>query len=58
VGSDLCIRHSNTLVASFGKRGELMKAIRAAELRLELPMEVETYTELESELRSYKARLN
>jgi hypothetical protein len=35
-----------------------MNAIRAAELRLELPMEVETYTELEAELRSYRARLN
>ena len=55
---ETALRILNNLVASFGKHGDLMKAIRAAELRLELPMEVETYTELEAELRSYRARLN
>jgi regulator of sirC expression with transglutaminase-like and TPR domain len=48
----------NNLVASFAKHGNLMGAIRAAELRLELPLELETYTELEADLRSYRARLN
>ena len=55
---ETALRILNNLVASYGKHGELMNAIRAAELRLELPMEVETYTQLESELRSYRARLN
>jgi regulator of sirC expression with transglutaminase-like and TPR domain len=55
---ETALRILNNLVASFGKHGDLMSAIRAAELRLELPMEVETYTELEAELRSYRARLN
>jgi regulator of sirC expression with transglutaminase-like and TPR domain len=55
---ETALRILNNLVASYGRRGNLMSAIRAAELRLELPMEVETYTELEAELRSYRARLN
>jgi len=55
---ETALRILNNLVASFGKHGDLAGAIRAAELRLELPLEVEAYTELETELRSYRARLN
>jgi regulator of sirC expression with transglutaminase-like and TPR domain len=55
---ETAMRILNNLVASFAKHGDLAGAIRAAELRLELPLEVEAYTELETELRSYRARLN
>jgi regulator of sirC expression with transglutaminase-like and TPR domain len=55
---ETALRILNNLVASFGKHGDLGNAIRAAELRLLLPMEVDSYTELEADLRSYKARLN
>ncbi len=55
---ETALRILNNLVASFGKHGELMKAIRAAELRLELPMPVEAHAQLEAELRSHRARLN
>jgi regulator of sirC expression with transglutaminase-like and TPR domain len=55
---ETALRILNNLVASFGKHGDLGNAIRAAELRLLLPMEVDSYSELEADLRSYKARLN
>ncbi len=55
---ETALRILNNLVASFGKHGELGNAIRAAELRLLLPMEVDSYTELEADLRSHRARLN
>jgi regulator of sirC expression with transglutaminase-like and TPR domain len=55
---ETALRILNNLVASFAKHGDLMGTIRAAELRLDLPLQLETYTELESELRSYRARLN
>jgi len=55
---EAALRILNNLVASFGKHGDLGNAIRAAELRLLLPMEVDSYTELEADLRSHRARLN
>jgi regulator of sirC expression with transglutaminase-like and TPR domain len=55
---ETALRILNNLVAAFGKRGDLIRAIQAAELRLALPMEVESYTALEAELRAYRARLN
>jgi hypothetical protein len=55
---ETALRILNNLVLSFSRHSELMKAIRAAELRLELPLAVGTYAELETELRSYRARLN
>jgi len=55
---ETALRILNNLVASFAKHGDLGSAIRAAELRLLLPMEVDSYTELEADLRSYRARLN
>ena len=55
---ETALRILNNLVLSFFRHSELMKAIRAAELRLELPLAVGTYAELETELRSYRARLN
>jgi len=55
---ETALRILNNLVAAFGKRGDLGRAIRAAELRLELPMDVESYTALDAELRTYRARLN
>lgn len=55
---ETALRILNNLVASFGKRGDLARAIHAAELRLELPTELDTYTALEAELRSLRARLN
>jgi hypothetical protein len=55
---ETALRILNNLVLSFSRHNELMKAIRAAELRLELPLTAGTYAELETELRSYRARLN
>jgi regulator of sirC expression with transglutaminase-like and TPR domain len=55
---ETALRILNNLVLAFSRHSELMKAIRAAELRLELPLAAGTYAELETELRSYRARLN
>jgi regulator of sirC expression with transglutaminase-like and TPR domain len=51
-------RMLNNLVRSYGRRADLSRAIRAAELRLELPVGGEARTMFEAELRSLRARLN
>jgi hypothetical protein len=49
----------NNLVGSYRRRADLTRAIRAAELRLELPVgEDAARTTFEAELRSLRARLN
>ncbi len=51
-------RMLNNLVRSYGRRADLSRAIRAAELRLELPVGGDARTMFEAELRSLRARLN
>ncbi len=51
-------RMLNNLVRAYGRRADLSRAIRAAELRLELPVGGEARTMFEAELRSLRARLN
>ncbi len=51
-------RMLNNLVGSYGRRADLTRAIRAAELRLELPVGGDARTMFEAELRSLRARLN
>jgi regulator of sirC expression with transglutaminase-like and TPR domain len=46
------------LGARFGERGDLTRAIRAAELRLQLPLDPRARERHELELRSLRARLN
>ncbi len=55
---ETALRMLNNLVASFARRADVAHAIRAAELRLALPLEGRTQTALEIELRSLRARLN
>jgi len=55
---ETALRILNNLTAAYGKHGDLLGAIQAAELRLLLPMPVELYTQLEAELRAYRSRLN
>lgn len=55
---ETAMRMLNNLVGSYTVRGDLARAIRAAELRLALPAESRRREALEAELRSLKARLN
>ena len=48
----------NNLVLSYRRRHDLSRAIRAAELRLELPMGGDARKTFEADLRSLRARLN
>jgi hypothetical protein len=48
----------NNLVGSYTRRSDLGRAIRAAEMRLELPLERGLATALAAELRALRARLN
>jgi hypothetical protein len=52
------LRMLNNLVASFDRRGDVMGAIRAAELRLELPAAPEERGRLADEALALRARLN
>lgn len=52
------LRMLNNLLGSYGRRGELALAIRAAELRLELPLAEPEREACGVELRSLRARLN
>ena len=52
------LRMLNNLVGSYLRRADLGRAIRAAELRLELPLDESGETALTAELRSLRARLN
>jgi regulator of sirC expression with transglutaminase-like and TPR domain len=55
---ETALRMLNTLVGAFERRAHLGPAIRAAELRLELPVPEEHRDLLETELRGLRARLN
>jgi regulator of sirC expression with transglutaminase-like and TPR domain len=55
---ETALRMLNNLVGSYPRRNDLGRAIRAAELRLELPLESALQEALELELRSIRARLN
>jgi regulator of sirC expression with transglutaminase-like and TPR domain len=55
---ETAMRMLNNLVRSYAVRGDIGRAIRAAELRLELPEERERRESLGAELRSLKALLN
>ena len=52
------LRMLNNLVGSYLRRADLTRAIRAAELRLELPLTEPQASALKAELRSLRARLN
>ena len=52
------LRMLNNLVGSYTRRNDLGRAIRAAELRLELPLERALAEALGTELRALRARLN
>lgn len=52
------LRMLNNLVGSYARRNDLGRAIRAAELRLELPLEPELREGLLAQLRGLRARLN
>jgi regulator of sirC expression with transglutaminase-like and TPR domain len=55
---ETALRMLNNLVASYGRRSDLGRAIRAAEMRLELPIEGPLAEGLGAELRALRARLN
>jgi regulator of sirC expression with transglutaminase-like and TPR domain len=55
---ETALRMLNNLVGSYTRRNDLGRAIRAAELRLELPLEPDLHQALDLELRSVRARLN
>jgi hypothetical protein len=48
----------NNLLASYQRRGDLTRAIRAARLRLDLPAEGSLRATLRVELQALQARLN
>ncbi|HVF80149.1 MAG TPA: transglutaminase-like domain-containing protein [Solirubrobacteraceae bacterium] len=55
---ETALRMLNNLVGSYTRRNDLGRAIRAAELRLELPLERDRAGTLAAELRGLRARLN
>jgi regulator of sirC expression with transglutaminase-like and TPR domain len=55
---ETALRMLNNLVASFGRRADLMRTIQAAELRLALPLDQAVEEELHMELGALRARLN
>jgi regulator of sirC expression with transglutaminase-like and TPR domain len=55
---ETALRMLNNLVGSYTRRNDLGRAIRAAELRLELPLERDLAGTLATELRGLRARLN
>ena len=55
---ETALRMLNNLVGSFTRRNDLGRAIRAAEMRLELPLERRLGEALGVELRALRARLN
>ena len=52
------MRMLNNLVGAYQRRGDVGRAIRAAELRLLLPAEAPLRAALETEARVLRARLN
>jgi regulator of sirC expression with transglutaminase-like and TPR domain len=55
---ETALRMLNNLVASYTRRSDLGRSLRAAELRLALPASDRTRAALEGELRALRARLN
>jgi regulator of sirC expression with transglutaminase-like and TPR domain len=55
---ETALRMLNNLVASYERRGDLTRAIRAAELRLLFPLGSSLRADLELSLQSVRARLN
>ena len=55
---ETALRILNNLTAAYSARADLSRAIRAAELRLALPLDDSSRTGLAVELRSLRARLN
>jgi regulator of sirC expression with transglutaminase-like and TPR domain len=55
---ETALRMLNNLVGSYTRRNDLGRAIRAAELRLELPLQRGLAAALAAELRALRARLN
>jgi len=55
---ETALRMLNNLVGSYRRRGNIAAAIRAAEMRLELPLDRRLRDAFETELRSVRARLN
>jgi regulator of sirC expression with transglutaminase-like and TPR domain len=55
---ETALRMLNNLVGSYVRRHDLSRAIRAAEMRLELPLTQSDAEPLAGELRSLRARLN
>ena len=55
---ETALRMLNNLVGSYGRRGELDSAIRAARMRLDLPLPDGARQSLAAELRALQARLN
>jgi regulator of sirC expression with transglutaminase-like and TPR domain len=55
---ETALRILNNLVASYGRRADIARAIHAAELRLALPFEHERVEALRMELGALRARLN
>ncbi len=55
---ETALRMLNNLVGSYQRRADLGRAIRAAELRLALPLPAAAAVALGTELRSLRARLN
>lgn len=55
---ETALRMLNNLVASYGRRSDLARAIRVAEMRLALPLERSGRVTLAAELTALRARLN
>lgn len=55
---ETALRMLNNLVGSYTRRNDLGRAIRAAEMRLALPLERHLHEALGAELRALRARLN
>src|SRR3954471_2416163 len=55
---ETAMRMLNNLVPSFRRRGDLAGALRAAELRLELPADPEEHDRVRAELLTLRAQLN
>jgi regulator of sirC expression with transglutaminase-like and TPR domain len=55
---ETAMRMLNNLVPAFQKRGDLTRALRAAELRLALPAEADERDRVRAELVALRARFN
>ena len=55
---ETAMRVLNNLVRAYGRRGNLAAALRAAELRVELPADEAQRMSVQAELRALRARLN